>query len=284
MSNKTTWKQIGIMKAWKIVCCTCFIICLLGTLSNLFFYFSPEIFAGISPVFSLYNDFISAYALYAAFLSGIASVVMFCGYQYTKGKLEEAETNSRKTSPDVMSELVAFSKRHSELLSRIDAASSLQEFEALREEVDKYNDDAESFAQETGVTPKVITYTDYDSKKSALMRRRTLPEKVEEWNLSYQYTNQLCVLKEEKQTITETLKNHIFDDIEFVPEPDNPFDDGAVAIYHNGKKVGYIYKDDNAQRMVRDWVRMERYFCGFISHYSKENDSIYYTIGFYKKD
>lgn len=283
MSSKTTWKQIGIMRAWKIVFFVCFIICLLGTLSNLFFYFSPEAFANLSPVYAGLTDFISAYALYAAILTGITALVMFCSYQYTKGKLEEAEANGRKTSPDVMNELIAFSKRHSELLSKIDAASSLQEFEALREEVDKYNDDAEAFAEANGVTPKVISYSDYDSKISTIVKRRALPETVGEWVLSYQYTNRLCVLKEEKQKITDTLKNHIFDDIEFIPEPDNPFDDGAVTIYHNNEKVGYIYKDDNAQHMVRDWVRMERYFCGYISKYDSENEVIYYDIGFYKK-
>ena len=166
MSKNTTWKKIGIMRAWKIVCFICFIICLLGTLCNLLFYFSPELFASISPIYAGFTDFISAYALYAAFLSGIATIVMFCCYRYTKGKLEEAETDGRKTSPDVMNELIAFSKRHSELVSRIDTATTLEEFEALREEVDRYNDDAESFAEANSVTPKVITVSDYDSKKS----------------------------------------------------------------------------------------------------------------------
>ena len=123
----------------------------------------------------------------------------------------------------------------------------------------------------------------YDSKKYTIIKHRTLSEKVDDWVLSYQYTNKLCILKEQEQAIAETLKNHVFDDIEFVPEPDNPFDDGAVAIYHNNEKVGYIYKDDNAQHMVRDWVRMERYFCGYISKYDSENEEIYYDIGFYKK-
>lgn len=166
MSKNTTWKQIGIMRAWNIVCFVCFIICLLGTLCNLLFYFSPELFASISPVYAGLTDFISAYALYAALLSGIATVVMFCCYHYTKGKLEEAESNGRKANPETMNELVTFGKRHSELLSRIDAAANLEEFEALREEVDRYNEDAESFAEANGITPKVITVSDYDSKKS----------------------------------------------------------------------------------------------------------------------
>lgn len=166
MSNKTTWRQIGIMRAWKIICFVCFIICLLGTLCNLLFYFSPGLFASISPIYAGFTDFISAYALYAAFLSGIATIVMFCCYRYTKGKFEEAETNGRKTSPDVINELVKFGKRHNELLSKIDAAANLEEFEALREEVDRYNDDAECFSQENGITPKLITFSDYDSKRN----------------------------------------------------------------------------------------------------------------------
>lgn len=157
------------MRACKIVFFICFIICLLGTLSNLFFYFSPEAFSNLSPVYAGLTDFISAYALYAAFLSGVATVVMYCCYSYTKGKIEEVEDYGRKTSPDVMSELISFGKKHSEILSRIDAAKTIEEFEALREEVDRYNDAAESFAEANGVTPKIITVSDYDSKTSKLM-------------------------------------------------------------------------------------------------------------------
>ena len=35
------------------------------------------------------------------------------------------------------------------------------------------------------------------------------------------------------------------DELELVPEPDNPHDASAVALSYNGSKLGYVPRDDN---------------------------------------
>ena len=157
------------MKLLKISSFVCFIICLLGMLSNLFIYFYPETLSTTFPYYAVYTDSISAYALYTATLTGITALIMYCCYKYIKDKIENAKEYKRKTNPDIMKELVTFAKRHGELVARINTATSLEEFETLREEVNSYNNDAEYFAQATGVNTMVITYSDYEAKRGKFL-------------------------------------------------------------------------------------------------------------------
>jgi len=103
--------------------------------------------------------------IYSAFWCMVWAVISFCGFWYLKRKLSETDDIKKKQSPDTMNALVEFSKRHKALLADIDACGDSQDrLRALSEKVTQYNADADAFAQNNGVSPKLITYTDYDAK------------------------------------------------------------------------------------------------------------------------
>lgn len=103
--------------------------------------------------------------IYSAFWCIVWLGISFCGFWYFKGKLSETDDIKKKQSPDTMNALVEFSKRHKALLADIDACGDSQDrLRALSEKVAQYNADADAFAQNNGVSPKLITYTDYDAK------------------------------------------------------------------------------------------------------------------------
>ena len=68
------------------------------------------------------------------------------------------------------------------------------------------------------------------------------------------------------------------DSLMFKPEPDNQYDSGAVAIYHNSDKVGYMYKG-RLQDMCRDFLERGDKVAGIVV--SDDFGRTIYKIAFY---
>lgn len=66
--------------------------------------------------------------------------------------------------------LVEFGKAHGELITLINNASCIEDFDKLGEAVNKYNADADDFFIAYGVTPKKITFLDYEGKRESFLR------------------------------------------------------------------------------------------------------------------
>ena len=100
--------------------------------------------------------------------------------------------------------------------------------------------------------------------------------------LCYQYEKEICFIKddniEEKfgYVIGNGGKKLLFDF-----EPDNPYDDMAVAIYLGDKKIGYVHQG-RTQEMIHSYHKQGRHICGYLNKYSVENHTATYKIGFYK--
>ena len=137
------------------------------TFKNFVFYFVPEYVENFFVLYGGYANFISAYALYVAICDVFCAIMWFCAYKYTSDKLMQFKEYYKKSSPETMRYLVQFAKDYNNILSEISAASSVSEFEALKTKVDEYNYKAEAFAEEHGVTPKLITASDYDLKRES---------------------------------------------------------------------------------------------------------------------
>ena len=70
--------------------------------------------------------------------------------------------------------------------------------------------------------------------------------------------------------------------LKFVQEPDNPYDNNAVAIYLGADKLGYVYRNDQVQKMINDWIRRGEYFTGYLNKFSVADKKATFKIGFYK--
>lgn len=114
------------------------------------------------------------------------------------------------------------------------------------------------------------------------LRLEELPDTVLGKPLAYQYTNEICFIKGQKDT-EQNMKyasSHIGNQINFTKEPSNKFDSHAVAIYLNDKKVGYVYKGKN-QDMINDWLSKGNPIVAYISR-CLDDGTVFYEIGFYK--
>ena len=97
--------------------------------------------------------------------------------------------------------------------------------------------------------------------------------------LCYEYEENLCLLKEER-TI-EHLSGKGGTIVTFQQEPDNPYDNKAVAIYLGDNKIGYIYRG-NVQKMANQFISKDLPVIGYINKYSISENHATYKIGFYR--
>lgn len=68
------------------------------------------------------------------------------------------------------------------------------------------------------------------------------------------------------------------DALKFIPEPNNQYDAGAVAIYHGADKVGYMYRG-RLQDMCRDFTERGDKVAGIVV--SDDFGKMIYKIAFY---
>ena len=69
--------------------------------------------------------------------------------------------------------------------------------------------------------------------------------------------------------------------ITFKQEPDNEYDNCAVALYLDDVKIGYLYRG-RTQDMVNDWIRKNDFFWGYINKIDVANSTATFKVGFYK--
>ena len=98
---------------------------------------------------------------------------------------------------------------------------------------------------------------------------------INDYYLAYEY--------EEKIAMPEinAIKGNGGEKITFKQEPDNEYDNCAVALYLNETKIGYLYRG-RTQDMVNDWIRKDDYFWGYINKIDVENATATFKVGFYK--
>jgi len=111
------------------------------------------------------------------------------------------------------------------------------------------------------------------------------PKPQKEWNyLSDVSDDGNYLLKyERRESIAmpdaEALKDAWGKRLKPVPEPENEHDSGAIALYRNDKKVGYLHRG-NIQDMVRDFLRRGEPVIIVVSLVA--SDKIFIRLGFYK--
>ena len=98
---------------------------------------------------------------------------------------------------------------------------------------------------------------------------------VDDYYLVYEYEKEIAM--PEMNAITGNGGKKIT----FKQEPDNEYDNCAVALYLNETKIGYLYRG-RTQEMVNDWIRKDDYFWGYINKIDVERATATFKIGFYK--
>lgn len=96
--------------------------------------------------------------------------------------------------------------------------------------------------------------------------------------LQYEYEQNLCTKGFENALENISCAGET---LEFKQEPNNEYDDKAVAIYYNNLKIGYVFKG-NIQDMINDWISRNDYFCSYINKVDLISYKITYKIAFYK--
>lgn len=143
---------------------------------------------------------------------------------------------------------------------------------------DNYRSPSQNFTQ-----PSTTSYTEkrsmknIDSYKSVEM----LPAFQGDLMKVYQYTEQLCVIRDEPSPLAyiQDKVNENSRQIEFEFEPENKFDDRAIIIKLDGKKIGYVYRGQT-QDMIHDFYYSKYEVAGHINTFSEAG--ITYKIAFYK--
>lgn len=98
---------------------------------------------------------------------------------------------------------------------------------------------------------------------------------VDDFYLAYEYEEKIAIPQ------TELITGNGGKKITFKQEPDNEYDNRAVALYLGDAKIGYIYRG-RTQDMVNDWINRDDFFWGYINKIDVANSTATYKIGFYK--
>lgn len=114
--------------------------------------------------------------------------------------------------------------------------------------------------------------------KDEIARYSALPDVIDENVLVYSYEKNICFFGDGIIYVS----GNVGQDLDFMQEPENEYDDKAVAIYLNSNKLGYVYRNDRTQGMINDWISHGEYFTGFLNKYSPANKTATFKIGFYK--
>lgn len=101
---------------------------------------------------------------------------------------------------------------------------------------------------------------------------------VVDWNiLKYKYEDNISLLPD----MAKTVSGHGGEVITFLQEPENEYDQKAVAIYLDEIKIGYVYRG-RIQDMINDWISKEEKFIGYINKIWVDENKVSYKIGFYR--
>ncbi len=174
MSGKRVCLKIGVLTALKYMFLVSVFLCLFSALYFVYLYFNPfyESFDLIFPDNRFGQELMEKTVtaekgtrIYSAFWCVVWAIISFCFYRFVKSRITAVKEYERKQSPEMMSLLVDFGKRRSELISEIDSCGhDNARLIELGTKVKQYNADANAFAEQHGVSPQLISYSDYDAK------------------------------------------------------------------------------------------------------------------------
>ncbi len=95
--------------------------------------------------------------------------------------------------------------------------------------------------------------------------------------LCYEYEENVCLIDDAFDGIVGNGGKQIT----FEFEPENEFDGKAVALYVEGKKIGYVYRG-KIQDMIHSYHKQGRQISAYLNKYSVDEKKATYKIGFYK--
>jgi hypothetical protein len=105
-----------------------------------------------------------------------------------------------------------------------------------------------------------------------------LPPFIDGKPLAYDFgTENIAVVRGQEPDFS---KVSIGAEARIVPEPDNPYDNRAIAVYSNAAKLGYLYKG-KAQDVAHDFIRKNDPFYARIFQIDSVNKKIQIILGFY---
>ena len=118
-------------------------------------------------------------------------------------------------------------------------------------------------------------------------KKETIPDGTKNYDLFNEFLDGqfLCYEYEENVCLIEDAFDAIIGNggkqITFKFEPENEFDDKAVSLSVEGKKIGYVYRG-KIQDMIHSYYKQGRQICGYLNKYSAAERKATYKIGFYK--
>lgn len=99
------------------------------------------------------------------------------------------------------------------------------------------------------------------------------------WVLKYTYERDICLFGYS----IDKLLDKCGQQIEFEQEPENEYDNSAVAIYLDGERIGYVYKSQT-QDMINDWINRSEPVVGYINRVLVNEGKATFKVGFYKHE
>ena len=72
--------------------------------------------------------------------------------------------------------------------------------------------------------------------------------------------------------------------LDLVPEPDNPYDPCAMAIYRKGKKLGYVPRDENGMMSLLSYFGHDVFECRIMQVDPEADPWKQVRVGIYVKD
>lgn len=99
--------------------------------------------------------------------------------------------------------------------------------------------------------------------------------------LTYSYEDvELYTLPEQ---MPDFSKVRMYGFVDFIQEPENPYDSNAVYVMLDDIKLGYLYKG-TLQQMVNDFIRRGDKVIGFVSGIDSQNHKFQIDMGFYQPE
>lgn len=151
----------------------------------------------------------------------------------------------------------------------VDIAKSL--FDVINE---NQNTTHSQITETRNITPQKPTYTP-PAKPESEKNYDLFDKCIDNYYLAYEYEEKIAFPKVDSITGNGGKK------IVFKQEPDNEYDNKAVALYLDENKIGYLYRG-RTQDMVNDWIKKNDYFWGYINKIDVEQSTATFKIGFYK--
>lgn len=111
----------------------------------------------------------------------------------------------------------------------------------------------------------------------ATANRDLLPAIFDDYMLRYKYDAELCMIDNTAMDLSGNSGKQIC----FKQEPDNPYDENAVAVIMGENKIGYVYRG-HIQDMINDWCKKDFEVGAHLNRIDVNKNKVTFRIGFYK--